>query len=140
MERVYWKPRSWYHGIGSLYKTTNDHYVYCCILIYRLAQNVNNEYNRPTWEAYSLEKSNYTLCRTHPSLLSVNHVCIVDHCKTGLVSVDLYTCDFSDSLWSRVPPILRSCHNVMCKLRGISVRGGIITLLANESNRFQFSG
>ena len=88
-------------------------YVYCCILIYRLAQNVNNEYNRPTWEAYTLDKSNYTLCRTHPSLLCVNHVCIVDLCKTGLVPVDMYTCDFSNSLWSRVPPILLFCYNVM---------------------------
>ena len=78
-------------------------YVYCCILIYRLAQSVNNEYNRPTWEAYSLDKSNYTLCRTHPSLLCVNHVCIVDHCKTGLV------------LWICIPAISLTVCGVGCR-------------------------
>ena len=28
MERMYGKPCSWYHGIGSLYKATNEHMLY----------------------------------------------------------------------------------------------------------------
>ena len=31
MERLYGKPSSWYHGIGSLYKTTNEH---MCTVVY----------------------------------------------------------------------------------------------------------
>ena len=68
-------------------------------------------------------------------LLYTHHIY---HCKTGLFPVDI----------PAISPTVcgvgcrRSCSLVTmsCKLRGISVRGGIITFIANESNRFHFSG
>ena len=63
-------------------------------------------------------------------------MCIVGHCKTGLVPVDIPAI----SLTVCGVGCRRSCSFVKmtCKLRGISVRGGIITFIANGSNDFHF--
>ena len=70
-----------------------------------------------------------------PILLSCHNVMYPP--KTGVRNDEPSLSTLNDKYQSQRCKRERKCH---AKLRGISVRGGIITFIANESNRFHFSG